>query len=272
MSNDHNDVERSQPTLPRISEIGAVALIVGVLGFATVPAVIKAHQHEQQAEEVTCLSNMKQIGLGMMQYVQDYDEIYPPSYKGAPETWASRIYPYIKSSQIYHCPSDPTEADNSLAPRAVPVSYAENSNLRGKPSKDGKHKGIGASLADLQSPAYTVLFFECEGDRAQVSLPDEGTKNYTSTPASEFVSAAGDGAGSGPEWGYLGKGSGPLLTAGARHMGGSNFGAADGHVKWVLPNAVSSGTNNPRSDGAQDDPKGAAAGTLAGYNFTFSLN
>lgn len=57
----------------------------------------------------SCLSNMKQLGLGMMQYMQDYDEIYPmhvslpPS--GDNKAWPQMIDPYTKSTQLFGCPN-----------------------------------------------------------------------------------------------------------------------------------------------------------------------
>jgi prepilin-type processing-associated H-X9-DG protein len=70
----------------------------------------------ENARRASCQSNLKQIGLGIMQYVQDYDECYPLSrsqdyaamvYTGATSwgEWKLRTYPYVKSTQVYTCPS-----------------------------------------------------------------------------------------------------------------------------------------------------------------------
>lgn len=53
-----------------------------------------------------CGSNLKQIGLAFMQYAQDNDEKFPPVQSGGNfYGWADAIYPYVKSKQIFRCPS-----------------------------------------------------------------------------------------------------------------------------------------------------------------------
>jgi prepilin-type processing-associated H-X9-DG protein len=47
-----------------------------------------------------CQRNLKQIALGMQQYVQDYDEKFPPA-----KRWCDVLYPYIKSDEVFHCPA-----------------------------------------------------------------------------------------------------------------------------------------------------------------------
>jgi prepilin-type processing-associated H-X9-DG protein len=66
------------------------------------------------ARRSSCQSNLKQIGLGFQQYTQDYDEYYPSIYDGqttdvnagAIKYWPYALQPYIKSYQVFKCPSD----------------------------------------------------------------------------------------------------------------------------------------------------------------------
>lgn len=60
-----------------------------------------------------CQSNLKQIALGFVQYTQDYDEKFPVISSGdandgseAANGWAHNIQPYLKSTQIFNCPSE----------------------------------------------------------------------------------------------------------------------------------------------------------------------
>ena len=84
-----------------------------------------ARAHEN-ARRSSCQSNLKQIGLGLIQYAQDYDEsLVAPSYSGTLEndshyygtgnfigagdfqySWMDAVQPYVKSTQIFTCPSD----------------------------------------------------------------------------------------------------------------------------------------------------------------------
>jgi prepilin-type N-terminal cleavage/methylation domain-containing protein/prepilin-type processing-associated H-X9-DG protein len=116
-------------------ELLVVIAIIAILAALLFPVFARARENARRA---SCLSNMKQIGLGMMQYTQDYDEHYPPSWwcqgltsscpaealnsdpslpsaifsvngnsggSGHYETWMDFIYPYVKSTQVFVCPS-----------------------------------------------------------------------------------------------------------------------------------------------------------------------
>jgi prepilin-type N-terminal cleavage/methylation domain-containing protein/prepilin-type processing-associated H-X9-DG protein len=106
-------------------ELLVVIAIIAILAAILFPVFAQARE---AARKTSCLSNTKQIGLGMMMYVQDYDEMYPcnswdtppigtadhesrtPNYLTAIQ-WLWRIMPYIKNRQIFACPSDPNPRD-----------------------------------------------------------------------------------------------------------------------------------------------------------------
>jgi hypothetical protein len=101
-------------------------------------------QQQQKAQFSACQSNMKQIGMAMMQYTQDYDERMPVN-----DNWCDAIMPYTKNSQIFVCPSLPNSK----------CGYAMNRNLR------------GAALRDLSfGPA---MVFEASGGWNSVGLPSQ---------------------------------------------------------------------------------------------------
>ncbi|BCM91548.1 hypothetical protein IAD21_03423 [Abditibacteriota bacterium] len=56
----------------------------------------------------SCQSNLKQIGLGFLQYVQDYDERLPPARVTSATGWSDVITTYTKSTQLFQCPSGPS--------------------------------------------------------------------------------------------------------------------------------------------------------------------
>ncbi|RYG68610.1 DUF1559 domain-containing protein, partial [bacterium] len=64
----------------------------------------------------SCQSNLKQIGLGIMQYMQDYEEKTPNATVNL--GWANQVRPYIKSTQIFQCSSEknstPVQTDPKL--------------------------------------------------------------------------------------------------------------------------------------------------------------
>ncbi|HAZ62351.1 MAG TPA: hypothetical protein DCZ72_01895 [Armatimonadetes bacterium] len=97
-------------------ELLVVIAIIAILAAILFPVFAKAREKGRQA---SCQSNLKQIGLALMQYTQDYDEKYPYSQLNEDYTggigadvnvfwpgWVSNVInPYVKSSGIYRCPS-----------------------------------------------------------------------------------------------------------------------------------------------------------------------
>ena len=94
-------------------ELLVVIAIIAILAAILFPVFARARENARRA---SCMSNLKQIGLGIMQYTQDYDEHLPAgflSYAGAvypdgtthTESWRVAIFPYVKSVQVFNCPS-----------------------------------------------------------------------------------------------------------------------------------------------------------------------
>src|SRR5437762_877027 len=95
-------------------ELLVVIAIIAILAAILFPVIAQARE---KARQTTCLSNLKQIGIGQAMYTQDYDETLPyaqttndPSatVQGNPRVvlnWPAFLYPYTKSVGIYRCPS-----------------------------------------------------------------------------------------------------------------------------------------------------------------------
>ena len=124
-------VPRSRRAAPGFTliELLVVIAIIAILAAILFPVFAKAREKARQA---SCSSNMKQLGLGFLQYVQDNDETWPYNNltlsngvitsSCAAAGWASHIYPYVKSTQIYKCPDDSNTG-------TYPVSYSSNRNF-----------------------------------------------------------------------------------------------------------------------------------------------
>jgi len=143
-------------------ELLVVIAIIAILAAILFPVFARARE---KARQTACVSNLKQLGLAWLQYVQDYDETCPVGASGAQpgrgEGWAPQLYAYVKSKNVFTCPDDPT---NAASPK-VPVSYAMNLNAM--------QKGGTGGVPDVQSmfnaPGMTVLLFECRGPQADPS-------------------------------------------------------------------------------------------------------
>jgi len=229
-------------------ELLVVIAIIAILAAILFPVFAKVRE---KARQTSCLSNEKQLGLSVLQYVQDNDELFMASGTGSdgsnPDSssrglgWASRVYPYIKSTKMLTCPDDTTVPFGSR----VVVSYGFNVNLSAYISPaTGPKTGADALLV---SPASTVMFFEVSGVSSDVADP-------ITNAAGDDYSVSGNGGDGGG--GYIPNpwalyDTGPIggraynslydksLTG--RHTDGANYLLTDGHAKWLRANLVSSG-------------------------------
>jgi prepilin-type N-terminal cleavage/methylation domain-containing protein/prepilin-type processing-associated H-X9-DG protein len=157
-------------------ELLVVIAIIAILAAILFPVFAQARA---QARKTSCLSNVKQLGLGFMMYVQDYDETFPIAWGNPAGTWVDTVDPYIKNKGdarnpdgtynwnrakgIYHCP------DDSDGP--AQVSYTTNAMLMGAGNPvDGGTWFAPKSLAAMNYPAETVLL----ADTNKPCWPDTG--------------------------------------------------------------------------------------------------
>lgn len=96
-------------------ELLVVIAIIAILAAILFPVFARARENARRS---SCQSNQKQIGLGILQYAQDYDERYPMEYTiigGVANYWPVAVQPYLKSTQIFSCPSKDGVWDGTAA-------------------------------------------------------------------------------------------------------------------------------------------------------------
>jgi prepilin-type N-terminal cleavage/methylation domain-containing protein/prepilin-type processing-associated H-X9-DG protein len=277
-------------------ELLVVIAIIAILAAILFPVFAQARE---KARAITCVSNEKQLALGILMYTQDNDETFPGAVcdmvsentsPECPETYAANIpgpgqnwvgdtYPYVKSTGVFTCPDDPTTVLTEDSgggnvgggdPPYTTISYALNESIDDAQlvgSSDWAGGGAG-KLSEFNAPSNTVLLSECE------NMAD----NIQENPETTDVEPTGYGA-----WQYgthnfvryaTGWPNGVYATGPGTdyewylgeygvHTQGSNYALADGHVQWARATQVSVGFEQPN-----DNPMAPA--TLSGGGPGFS--
>lgn len=245
-------------------ELLIVIAIIAILAAILFPVFATAREKARQS---SCSSNLKQLGLAITQYEQDYDEmtIHGTNNWGGGVGWGGSIYPYVKSKQVFVCPSDVSKG-------TIISSYGYNGNFEGWTSS-GMPQPI--STTKMNAPSRTVMLFEVQGNIASGYCAGYDVSNETQnqkqcSPAGEGTSdgssnlnGAGVVSGGGSlmyAFGYPYMPSGTTITLGlyasptGRHSNGANFLMADGHVKWLLGTQVGVGYDVDPAMQAQENP------------------
>jgi prepilin-type N-terminal cleavage/methylation domain-containing protein/prepilin-type processing-associated H-X9-DG protein len=241
-------------------ELLVVIAIIAILAAILFPVFARARENARRA---SCQSNLKQIALGVFQYTQDYDEKYPKVIvnggSGSPPSgttstptnpygWADALQPYLKSTQIFQCPSEtgaPTAAisgnfSGQTDPTATQYTdYWYNSQLS------------TASQASIESVSLTVMNGDGTGDRSYYYYDGCNANGGTTVSTCDTTVGYIQGLGS----------------AHGRHLDGGNYAFADGHVKWLKGNTLGAGTTIDSSNAVRNK----AWASSYGYP-TFGIN
>jgi len=281
-------------------ELLIVIAIIAILAAILFPVFASARE---KARQTSCANNLKQLGLAVLQYEQDYDEMLPCGdvilasshfYSGA--GWAGMIYPYVKTSRVYVCPDNTLQpaSNNFVASAAtqVPVTYALNADLiytdltMTVGPQAASTKLVAASqtvlLVEINPPYFTDVTDPLEGygtNHSQAdpnnaigaseiafgdSNPRRGDINNAATISAPVVTATYATGILGGRINAAAGGTANDFAAAGIHSGGSNFLLCDGHVKWMQAARVSSGPSARTSNDVQDADTYYYKGSAAG--------
>lgn len=162
-------------------ELLVVIAIISILASILFPVFARTRENARRS---SCMSNLKQIGLGVMQYTQDYDERYPrtwntlvppltdrsvpggrfivegttsgTNYSGYYPTWMDFIFPYVKSVQVFVCPSVNINPNNP--------SYGYSGVIGGRQAQwydSSPSRGVSPlALSEIRRPAEIVMVMD----------------------------------------------------------------------------------------------------------------
>jgi len=126
-------------------ELLVVIAIIAILAAILFPVFARARE---KARQTNCLSNVKQIMLGVLMYAQDYDErLIPGAYPMSvlPRYWYAILEPYLKNTQVMVCPSDNTSQGYGWNYQEFGYYYGSHGT------------GWATALAEIDKPAETIL-------------------------------------------------------------------------------------------------------------------
>lgn len=246
-------------------ELLVVIAIISILAAILFPVFGRARENARRS---SCQSNLKQIGLGLMQYIQDHDGTYPffstsglagyvapaslaslPGASSADVKWSHLIHPYIKSTQIFVCPN---RSDARSMGRNV--SYGFNFHYLSY-SRDGAQFYVARDAA-IEFPSEMIAIADSQGTGSGPYLKDgepndaarELNHGYSLDPATGNAAAL-------PTGHLPSSGTALFSTISTRHFEGGNIAFADGHVKWLKRDLLmrdSSFWNGCKKPGAND--------------------
>jgi prepilin-type N-terminal cleavage/methylation domain-containing protein/prepilin-type processing-associated H-X9-DG protein len=251
-------------------ELLVVIAIIAILAAILFPVFAQARA---KARAISCVSNIKQLTLGMVMYAQDYDESFPqwkwdqnfstPTAPGGQANngsslWWNAIYPYVKNAGVYQCP------DNNYRFKMID---ANGSGIEGhwgwftgtignaQATADATHMhrelmdivvGYGSNepvtydhpaIASLSKPAETLIVADCATSLTGWEGNGDYTIDNTGKKNHERVRRVSYPNGTSKAYFWTDPAwTGPFDSAwdlDGRHSNGDNIGFADGHVKHL---------------------------------------
>ncbi len=214
-------------------ELLVVIAIIAILAAILFPVFARAREKARQS---SCLSNVKQIGLGMMMYVQDYDERFPTLYYTPPggirQDVVMCVNPYISNLNVWDCPSAARETAKPYSSLgSYSYGYSRRLNL--------------LKAAVIKRPAEIVMFAEAcmdswgpirltdpAGNSDDASVVVNGFNKYIATQNFAGVTANNS------LWDTAANSGRPGMNFSPRHNGQGNVNYCDGHAKSTTYEAL----------------------------------
>ena len=187
-------------------ELLVVIAIIAILAAILFPVFARARE---KARQTSCLSNLKQLGLGGLMYAQDYDEtmmMHVAATNSSPTWvyWPQALMPYLKNDQMLICPSHGSPTSLASLGGTQRTSYGYNWSWLGSGNASPPW---GRAMAEIAFPAGTIMFGEAMRSYVVHPSSTSGAPNYFYMPSD-------------------------------RHNEGSNAVMVDGHAKWYRLEAI----------------------------------
>lgn len=207
-------------------ELLVVIAIIAILAAIVFPVFARA---KEAAKKISCLSNVRQIGMSYQMYATDNDDFLPLTLDSQ-SSWVDQCQPYLKSRAILRCPSDTSSNwDDPTASKRRKTSYFINFYMTGDFTlEDGSRY---CNLTSIPAPSSVIYLAESVNNA-------KGDHFHPMDWESE--------------------GDAVTEIALGRHTDGANYAYVDGHARWSKfsplwfkdpSRGVVSGSFDPRNEG-----------------------
>ncbi len=228
-------------------ELLVVIAIIAILAAILFPVFARARE---KARQTSCLSNVKQLSLGLVMYAGDYDGRMPDTLMGRDTCggdfsltwrWYVVMEPYLKNNQVFKCPSSDITVGYGAVREVLGYAGGLGYIADEWAPYDDPDSGYGQSMDGMEKPAEIITIVDCVYwvcEREYWKRTDNAS-SPTAALAAKYNHA--------------------YYVVDSRHNDGANAAFADGHAKWVKRGV----TNAP--DGYPNP--GAGAGDWYSYQY-----
>lgn len=208
-------------------ELLVVIAIIAILAAILFPVFAKARE---KARTASCQSNLKQIGIALKMYVQDYDETGPNAYYAVGSQvmyFVNQLHPYIKNKQLWACPS---EKGGGIGEASDIYTGADTGSWNTNDAVRYTLSGlvIGLDDAKILSPASMFAAWDASSYYWRREHDSYAGNNGPGTAGYDCMRPGMSTA---------------TLSDDGRHSDGNNYLYVDGHVKWLAQTAVPGNTH-----------------------------
>jgi prepilin-type N-terminal cleavage/methylation domain-containing protein/prepilin-type processing-associated H-X9-DG protein len=137
-------------------ELLVVIAIISILASMLLPALSKA---KGKANQIKCLSNLRQLHLSLQMYVDDHDDKFPPRISGI-QNWASSLKDYYQASAVVKCPSDGFFSSHSYLINGFNDYFAVNLSDEEFAEFKKWKSPISMKMSNIPEPSNTIVFGE----------------------------------------------------------------------------------------------------------------
>ena len=176
-------------------ELLVVIAIIGILAGILLPVLSRARE---SARKTQCMSNVKQIGMGLIMYANENSEIFPSSTASNPAMASLNLLydTYISDNKVFNCPSDTTVTAATNAGMSVSTSGGSEAFTSTQSSYGYDRSHTQADDADValladRPPSDTTLSSDNHNARGQNVVYVDGHVEFVNSPLAGWYSSDG---------------------------------------------------------------------------------